>query len=148
MPGEKVGRAVDRVGLVHVHGDVVVKVVLGCRELGIDGWESPEAFYCLDVVLSLSTGEELPEESECQLTMSTHLEGMLRDTNVTRGWGKKAVKVPVSASRRIGEGAPIVASTLRGRRLLLKRGFYLLLEIAEDCIGIFGRSSNSACGTE
>lgn len=36
MPWKEVGRAMNKVGLVHVHSDIVVKVVLGRRELGVD----------------------------------------------------------------------------------------------------------------
>lgn len=60
MPWKEVGRAVDEVGLVHVHGDIVIEMVLGRRELGIDGRKFPQAFYCFDVVLFLTFGKCLP----------------------------------------------------------------------------------------
>jgi hypothetical protein len=64
MPHQKIGGAVDKVGLVHVHGDKVVKVVLGRRKVGVDRRELPQALDGADVVSSLRLGEVVPGEPQ------------------------------------------------------------------------------------
>jgi len=60
MPHQKIGGAVDKVGLIHMDGDKVVKVVLGRREGGVDRRELPQALDGADVVSSLRLGEVVP----------------------------------------------------------------------------------------
>lgn len=64
MPHQEVGGAMDEVGLVHVHSDEVVKVVLGRRELGVDRRELPQALDGADVVSPLRLGEVVPGEAQ------------------------------------------------------------------------------------
>jgi hypothetical protein len=86
VPGQEVASEMDRVRLVDVHGNEIVKVVLCRRKVGLLGRLVPDALDCADVILLLVLRQSVPEIRRVSNIFSSLSDELHTSRDESRRW--------------------------------------------------------------